>query len=443
MSIRNFWSESQNVCFDLPYKLIFSSVLLVVVSYLNAQSSVSMAIDRANNELWSRFVDQYGIIHDFEGEIPTPEDCKLGRPNALGWFGPIENGPFFTGLYLSAACERARRSGAKMDRDKAKLLADGLLKCASVSDVMGFVVRGVGTDGQCHYPLGSVDQTIPWCLGLYRYLRSDIPTVSQRQMVKDKLTEVTNALVELDWKLPCDGHFRGEFRGDLKSKNYLEVTAFLFVLRMMFQLTQDRSWLERYQTALFEKPRGSVEQPSLSDKTRIEICSAGYRIDSVIFNGNMDKSAQWIYVKNQMALVNLIELENDETIKENYRAGVIRNAQYAFEAIGDYKKFSNDDTKVFGNTKWREGFPHWFPQITQEDAQKLSSMGNKEKLGERRSYERKFMTNPLAATAIVALGGDTVNCGIIEQIICHYDYSKLNLSEFFFAEVAYYSIPCH
>ncbi len=422
------------------YSIIVPCILaLVLLQSSTIPSAVDNAVVQAHQELWEKFVDQYGIIHGYVGETPTPEDCTIGRPNSIGWRTPISDGAFFTGLYLPAMCERARRS--QEDRGKAKYLADGLLRCASVSDVPGFIVRGVGSDGQCHYPLGSIDQTIPWYLGLYRYLMSDIPTTEHRQLILAKLREVTSALASFDWNLPCDGHFKGEFRGDLKSKNYLEVTAYLFILRMMHQITQDNLWFEQYRTALYEHPRGSVEQPSLSDKTRIEICAAGYRIDSAIFKGNIDKSALWIYVKNQATLVYLIAMEDDETIKANYRVGVVQNAKNASEAIGDYKKFDNNDDRIFGHAKWREGFPHWFYQETQADAERLSGMGDKSKLGERREYEKQFMTNPLAAAAILTLSGDTTYRKIVEQTICHYDYSKLNLSEFFFAEVAYYSLP--
>jgi hypothetical protein len=423
---------------------VIVSLIIVKPLNANAQESVQDAINLANTELWKKFIDQYGIIHDFVGEVPTPEDCTLGKPNAMGWWSPIENGPFFTGLYLSAACERARRSGSKTDRDKAKRLADGLLKCASVSNVTGFVTRGVGTDGQCHYPLGSVDQTIPWYLGLYSYLMSDIPTTEHRQLVMNKLLEVTSALYTLDWKLPCDGHFKGEFRGDLKSKNYLEVTSYLFVLRMMHQLTLDNLWIELYRTALFEHPRESVELPSASEKTRIEICAAGYRIDSVIFTGrgrSIDKSALWIYVKNQATLAYLVAMENDQKIKAAYRIGLELNASNAMSVIGEYENFDNNDTKVFGHTKWREGYSTWFPQKTQADGERLSQMGDKEKLGPRKNYERIYMTNPLAAAAIIALAGDRANREIIESVISHFDYSKMNMSEFFFAEVAYYAFP--
>ena len=447
-NILRFISELQHITLKLRIgffkTLTVAFILGVMATATNAQKTISKAVEQANKELWAKFIDQYGIVYDFVGEIPTPEDCELGRPNVMGWWSPIENGSFFTGLYLSAACERARRSGSKTDRDKAKRLADGLLKCASVSNVTGFVTRGVGTDGKCHYPLGSMDQTIPWYLGLYSYLMSDFPTTEHKQLVMNKLLEVTSALYTLDWKLPCDGHFKGEFRGDLKSKNYLEVTCYLFTLRMMHQLTQDKIWLERYRTALYEKPRGSVEQPEVANKTRIEICASGYRVDSAIFsvcNRNIDKSALWIYVKNQATLAFLVKMENDEKIKTAYHTGIEQNASNAMSAIGEYVNFDNNDNKVFGHAKWREGYSEWFPQKTQADGERLSRMGDQEKLGPRKGYERIYMTNPLAAAAIIAMAGGSANREIIERVICHFDYSKLNMSEFFFAEVAYYSLP--
>ena len=80
----------------------------------------------------------------------------------------------FTDLYLPAACERARRTGDAVDKDNVRRLMRGLIKCASVSDVPGFIARGIGTDGRCHYPLGSDDQTHPWFLGLHAYFTSGL-----------------------------------------------------------------------------------------------------------------------------------------------------------------------------------------------------------------------------------------------------------------------------
>ena len=77
-----------------------------------AHREPAAALAQAHQETWKRFVDEHGVVRDYVGELPTPEDCRLGRPNAIGWGSPIENGPMFTGMYLDAMVTKARRSGA-------------------------------------------------------------------------------------------------------------------------------------------------------------------------------------------------------------------------------------------------------------------------------------------------------------------------------------------
>ncbi len=92
------------------------------------QAAVDRAVEFAHTTLWSKFIGADGLIHDYVGDLPTPEECALGKPNAIGWWSPIENGPMFTGTYLAAICQRAHRSGAAADREKTRRLAKGLLK---------------------------------------------------------------------------------------------------------------------------------------------------------------------------------------------------------------------------------------------------------------------------------------------------------------------------
>ncbi|HBL44166.1 MAG TPA: hypothetical protein DDZ90_12310, partial [Planctomycetaceae bacterium] len=64
-------------------------MLLTPLSAVSADEPVTQlalsGVEQAHAELWGRFVDSYGIIHDFAGDLPTPEDCRLGKPNAIGW----------------------------------------------------------------------------------------------------------------------------------------------------------------------------------------------------------------------------------------------------------------------------------------------------------------------------------------------------------------------
>lgn len=391
------------------------------------------AVEQAHAALWSKFVDKHGVILDFVGDLPTPEDCTLGRPNVIGWWSPIEDGPMFTGLYLPAACERARRSGAPLDKDHARRLAQGLLQCASLSGVPGFIGRGMGMDGKCHYPLGSDDQTHPWFYGLHAYLASGIPSPEERLQIAQKMQAVAGALETTAWKCPCDGAFKGQFRGGFQGHLFRDASRYLFMLRAMHDVTHDNVWLERYRKAL-------AERPAKSDKTRAEICTVGYPLDREAIKG-IDEHSLWIYVGAQGSLAKLVAMETDATLRTRYPAGLAINARNALTPLEACKQFDNNNTKVFGNADWRAVYTTWVPQHTQAEAQKLSETGDKKKCGLRKNYESRFMRNPLAAAAISALAGDGTGREAVERALRHYDYAKLNMSVFFFAECAYYALP--
>ncbi len=403
------------------------------VEFPSFWKSTTEAIEQSHAVLWSQRIDRQGLMLDNIGEIPTPEDCRLGRPNAIGWWSPIENGPMFTGLYLPAACERARRSGNESDKANARRLAQGLLKCASVSDVPGFIARGMGTDGQCHYPLGSDDQTHPWFYGLHAYLKSGIPSAAERNQIVSKMKEVADVLLGSAWRCPCDGDFKGQFRGGFQGHLFRDAARYLFMLRAMHDVTQDAAWLDRYQKAAAECPKGS-------EKTRAEICAIGYVHDREAIK-KIDEYSLWIYVGAQGSLAQLATMEPNKTLRAQYHAGLAINATNALVAIGAHKEFDNNDTKVFGDANWRSVFAPWQPQKTQAEAEQLSKVADKMKRGERKHYESKYMRNPLAGAAIVALTGDGYGRDMIERTVRHYDYSKLYRSELFFAECAYYALP--
>jgi hypothetical protein len=398
-----------------------------------AQTSLHEAVAQAHAELWRTRVDAHGVIRDYVGDLPTPEDCNLGRPNAIGWWSPIENGPMFTGLYLPAACERARRSGTPADAAKAQRLAQGLLKCASVSAVPGFIARGMGSDGTCHYPLGSDDQTHPWFYGLHAYCRSGIPSATERQGIVAKMAAVAGVLEARAWHCPCEGAFAGQSRGAFQGHLFRDACRYLFMLRAMYDVTRDGVWLERYLKALAERPLQSTA-------TRLEICAEGYPHERTAIKG-IDGNSLWIYVGSQGSLAQLVALEADAALQAPYCAGLAANASHALPAMEACREFDNRDTKVFGNADWRAVYTTWFPQATQADAERLAQTGDRAKAGERKHYEARHMRNPLAAAAIVARAGNRADREAVERVLCHYDYARLSMSEFFLAECAYYALP--
>ncbi len=62
---------------------------------------------------------------------PTPEECREGKPNALGWWTPVENGSMFNGMYLDGICTRWQDTRAEADRIKRAATGQGLLRLAS------------------------------------------------------------------------------------------------------------------------------------------------------------------------------------------------------------------------------------------------------------------------------------------------------------------------
>ena len=410
-----------------------SLLLAIITIHAFAETPVADAVEQAHSKLFSTLVDKHGIIRDHVGDLPTPEDCALGKPNIIGWWSPIEDGPMFTGLYLPAACERTRRSGKAEDLAQARSLVHGLIKCASVSEVPGFIARGIGSDDKCHYPMGSDDQTHPWFLGLHTYLTSGLASPDERRQILSKMKEVADVLESTLWRCPADGAFKGQFRGGYMGHLFRDAVRYLYILRAMHAVTGEGVWLERYQKAL-------AERPEKSEKTRAEICEEGFAADRHAIE-HIDDHQLWIYVGSQASLAQLAALENDQGIRQHYLKGLVTNANNALPSLEVYRQFDNNDTKLYGNARWREGYPTWFPQLTQADGEKLAKMGDHQKLGTRKNYESTYMSNPLAAAAIIALAGNPEHRTAVEQAIRHYDYSKINMAQFIFAECAFYALP--
>lgn len=397
-------------------------------------NSVESAIEQLHQILVENFINEDGLMLDFQGEIPTPEDCRLGKPNSLGWWSPIENGPMFTGSYLAAICKKAKISKDQKDRDLASKLAKGLIKSASVSDVPGFIVRGFATDGKSHYPLGSQDQTHPWFYGLHAYATSGIPNSEERKKIIEKMVEVANVLEANDWKCPCDGIFKGQNRGEFKSFRNHGAVMYLFILRAMYDLTKDSTWLNRYRKAIIEKsPRDGM--------TRLQICEEGLLYDVRTKQIEpAERALQWIYVSSQGGLAWLAAIEDDPKVKKSYTEGLMANAKVAIKHISVSKQFNNQAPSVFGNANWREGYGPWFEQKTQQDAVRMSNKRIPEILGKRKTYEVRYMRHPLAAAALTAMAGYESGFPEVKEAIMHYDYSKINMAEMFFAECAYYAM---
>ncbi|QOV92422.1 hypothetical protein IPV69_13160 [Humisphaera borealis] len=395
-------------------------------------ADASKAVEQAHAETWRRFIDKHGVMVDFtdlDGSInlPTPEECREGKPNALGWYQPIENGAMFNGMYLDAAVLRWQESGSADDAAKARRLMEGLLFLNSISDVKGFVGRGVSSDGKSHYPMGSNDQTMPWYFGLWRYLESGLATKDERQRIVAKLVETTGVIERLGWKMPAEQPFgtRGSFAGF----TFDTAPRQLFVLKLLHRVTGDDAWEEKYRRAIDE--RGGKEKQS-----RLEICRKGMVFDYA-------RTHNWTSCTAVSAIRGLWEMESDPALKADYVTGLKASAALASESLAIGTQFDHRDPSTFSQD-WRKAMmPLWKPQKTEQEAQELANAQLREfmKISPRRQKETAWVREPTSAAWIVTLCPDAqtvrAHAEVIERIIAHYDYSKLYYCTFFWVEAAW------
>jgi hypothetical protein len=393
---------------------------------------------QAHAEIWRRFVDKHGILLDFtdlDGSVslPTPEECREGKPNALGWWSPIENGAMLNGLYMDAAVNRWRHTKSAEDATKARRLMVGLLLLNEISDVNGFVGRGVSLDHEAHYPMGSNDQTLPWFLGLWRYLDSGLATKEERALITAHLFVTAEAIVAMKWAMPAEAPFNK--RGSFDGFTFDSAPRLLFVCKMMAvtdEMPDKAKWDAMYRAALRE--RGGDEKLS-----RLEACERG-----MVFH--YAKYHSWTSCTCVGALRALWEMERDEAIQSAYARGLQASADLAFKSLPMARQFDNADTSHF-EMDWRKSMlPLWKPQQTEQEAQDLAHAQLKEfvKVSPRRGKETEFVREPAAAAWVVTLAPDAAilkqRAADVERVIAHYDYAKLHYSQFFWVESAWWRL---
>ncbi|MCB1228843.1 MAG: hypothetical protein KDN19_01170 [Verrucomicrobiae bacterium] len=414
--------------------------LLVLTTSLSqgepgASPPVDVAVAQAHSEIWRRFIDEHGIMLDFTDldgstNLPTPEECRDGKPNALGWWSPIENGAMFNGLYLDAAILRWEKTRSDDDLAKARRLMEGLLALNSTSEVKGFVARGFSSDGKSHYAMGSDDQTTPWLVGLWRYWRSGAATDEEKQRIERHLAETVEAILRLDWRMPAEPPFgtRGSFDGF----DFNHAARQLFALRMMEDLTGDEKWARAYRN---ERDRRGGEE----NQSKLAACRGGMKFFYA-------KTHNWTSCTAVYALRGLWEMETDPEAKAAYAEGLAASARLAAESLELADHFDPEDPSEF-RIDWRTSMlPLWKPQETPREAVDLASAQVRAflKVSPRRKLETAYVREPTAAAWIVTLCPDPEvvrpHLAEIDAVIRRFDYSQLYYSTFFWVEGAWWRL---
>ena len=398
-------------------RAILLGIVAVVAASLDAADIGCPAVLRTVNDRLAReFISHDGLLLDYVGDIPTPEEIAELKPNAMGWWSPIENGSMFTGEWLPALMAEGVGRKELIER-----CVRGLIKMSEVSDVPGFIARGTGTDGKSHHPCGSNDQTDPWFLGLCEYCRWPYADAALKEKALGRLVFVAKALEANAWGVPCDGPFKGQNRGNLNAKKmpFWGKTRLMYSLKLLQALTGDVHWGKAYD---------GIKAGALDE------IEAGGEVDAKVFKPCYGHGV-WIYLSSAQALKRLIEMEENPVDRARMKKGFLHYAERVAPLMKDRAKYANTTERPFKYANWRTGY-RWRVQKTQKEAESVAYMGKPEILGTRKDYERNGMANPLAAAAICALQGDDKFHDEIRATLKHYDYSTPNVSEFFHAAIA-------
>jgi hypothetical protein len=424
-------------------RTVFITATLLLASWGSraaADPSVKpvVAVQQAHSEIWRRFVDKHGVMLDFTDldgsvDLPTPEECRSGKPNALGWWSPIENGAMFSGSLLEMTVNRWEHTRDEADAANARRLLNGLILLNSISDVPGFVGRGVSTDGRSHFAMGSDDQTFPWFLGLWRFHQSDLATDQERDRIRQHFETTARALLKLDWRLPAEPPFGT--RGSYAGFEFDDTARKLFILRAMSAVTREAVWEQRYREALRE--RGGDEK-----LTRLEIAQRGMHYWYAARHN-------WTSASSVGGLRGLWEMEVDPEVKAAFARGLTASAELAARSLNLALQYDPAVTATF-DPDWRAAMlAHWREQLTEKDTLQVAGLQLTafRKVSPQRDRETAFVREPAAAAWIVTLCPDSQivrpQIPAIERVITRYDYSRLYYSTFFWVEGAWWRLKDH
>jgi hypothetical protein len=404
-------------------------------SVFAAEDAVAANVEKAHQQLWTRFMDKYDLLLDsteLDGsyERPTPEECLAGKPNALAWWTPVENGAMFNGGYLDGIVLRWKQTKSEEDRVKARRLVKGLLFLNSVGDTPGFVARGVATDGKTPYPMGSNDQTGPWFYGLWRYVESGMAEPEEKKEIIARMVAVADVLASNGWRMPCQQPAPSTHRGSFGMIAWEGAPRLLFLCKAMHRVTGDVKWEERYKTLLQE----SGGEPK---RTRLQVCEDGMQFH------HPKRRESWTGVSSGAPLRALWEMETDPALKASFAKGLLASAKLSAESLELHAQFKVDAPQKFHHD-WRVLNQWWKPQHTEQEAVDVAMVQVRElgKLSPQRYQEFTYVREPVFAAWVVTLCPDHE---FVEQqrekiraVLGHYKYDKLYYSQFFPAEAAWY-----
>lgn len=391
--------------------------------------------DILHSIVWNRFIRlPYGHVLDYakaDGSniYPTSTDCENSFPNPLGWWTPIENGGFFTGLYLSALTEKYKINPDESTKGEINTLLCGLFVLQDAGDTDGFIARGVSDDGKNCYKCSSEDQVCPWLLGMWKAYASEAVSDELKSEIKSRISKLSEGILKHGFCIPTiwKEHVWGGFLGG----DYRSCAKLLGLLRITYEVTKDIKWLDLYEKYGKEVVSGPF--------TRFDVCYYGCGSDMVKDTGLIQF---WIHACSQLFVRELALL--DKTRENVFLHSLDATAAVAVKFLDEYKTYLSLKGKSF-DCDWRKAGCIYTPVTTPEDGRLLALEQNKiwmRDIVPERHNEHNVLGNMLFGALICSVSTNDIIRKYTEKKLDEaleiVDFAKLNLSYAFVAEGALY-----
>ncbi len=163
-------------------------ILLVGVAAALGLQVLANGADDPFECAWRRLFEKFrstktGLIYEhlpdetpgaIERFLPTPEEIAQNEPIATGWNTGMEDG-------VLNGCPLILAAMLRNDAKALELLVPGVLRCATISHVPGFLARSIlPADGKSHYANSSRDQYTLFVYTMWRYANSAFCTPARR-----------------------------------------------------------------------------------------------------------------------------------------------------------------------------------------------------------------------------------------------------------------------
>lgn len=389
-----------------------------------------------HKQVWGRFIRMpYGHLIDYADKnghtvFPTGEQLQAGHPNAFAWGLPIENGAFFTGLYLYSLCEKYDFAPDETLKNEIKILANGLLILCDVCKHDGCIARGVADDGVSHPPLSSEDQAGPWLLGLWRLMHSPASDEEMRADIKKRLIRTLSGIRNAGWRVSSE--WEGVTGGNFSGKDWRGTSKLVFAAAAAKELgIIDDAEFERL---VNERPDGGLYN-------RPEILSNGFAPDMIRETVLIQF---WIDICAQLCVRELCNM--DVKRAEYYRKGLAANAAVTVNFFREYEKYIDAERKplCYDWRKLLEDIHPWnnVGEAYTEALRQLNIFFHQMSPG--MSNEKSMLGQAMFACWIAVVGGDKASADLAYE--CLADASeRVNWAEcgYCFAFAAESAIYCY